>query len=128
MPNLTPYLICFSILAIGLPTWGLWSHQTGWREGREALISEQAEAAEKLRQENTQRQHVEDIKAVEAEQQGEAKTVTITKEVIRYVQTPGRAVCQFDGRRLRIKADAVANANFASGFDAPPVSDAAARE
>ena len=126
MTNLTPYLICFSILAIGLPTWGLWSHQTGWREGREALIAEQAEAAEKLRQENTQRQQVEDVKAVEAEQQGEAKTVTITRDVVKYVQVPNRVKCDFPPERVQLKARAVANANFASGFDAPPVPDAAA--
>jgi hypothetical protein len=125
MPNLTPYLICFSILAIGLPAWGLWSHHAGWREGREALMAEQAEAAEKMRRENTQRQQFEDVKAVEAEQQGEAKTITITKELIRYVQTPGRVKCDFPPERVQLKARAVANANFASGFDAPPVPDAA---
>ena len=125
MPNLTPYLICFSILAIGLPTWGLWQHQTGWREGRNALLAEQSEAAEKMRQENTQRQQVEDTKAAAVEKQGEAKTVTITREVVRYVQTPGRNVCLFDDRRLRIKADAVANASNIPGFDDSAVQDAA---
>ena len=126
MPNLTPYLICFSILAIGLPTWGLWSHHAGWREGREALIAEQAEAAEKLRQENTQRQQVEDVKAVEAEQQGGAKTITITKELIRYVQTPGRVKCDFPPERVQLRARAAANASNIPGFDgeAVPVGDA----
>lgn len=126
MPNLTPYLICFSILAIGLPTWGLWQHQTGWREGRNALLAEQSEAAEKMRQENTQRQQVEDAKAAAVEKQGEAKTVTITREVVKYVQTPGRNVCLFDDRRLRIKADAVANASNLPGFDGGALQDASA--
>lgn len=126
MPNIRLYLATVAVLALACYGWGIWQHQTGWREGRNALLAEQSEAAEKLRKENVQRQHVEDAKAAEAEQHGEAKTVTITREAVKYVQTPGRNVCLFDDRRLRIKADAVANANFASGFDAPPVPDAAA--
>jgi len=121
MMNIRLYLATVAVLALAGYGWGLWQHHTGWVDGRDALIAEQSEAAEKLRQENTQRQQVEDTKAAAVEKQGEAKTVTITKELIRYVQIPGRNVCLFDDRRLRIKADAVANANFASGFDAPPV-------
>lgn len=125
MLNIRLYLATVAVLALAGYGWGLWQHQTGWRDGREALIAEQAEAAEKLRQENTQRQQAEDAKAAEAEQQGEAKTVTITREVVRYVQTPGRNVCLFDDRRLRIKADAVANASNIPGFDDSAVQDAA---
>jgi uncharacterized protein HemX len=128
MLNIRLYLATVAVLAMAGYGWGLWQNHTGWQDGRTALLAEQSEAAEKLRQENAQRQQVEDTKAAEAEQQGEAKTVTITREVVKYVQTPGRNVCLFDDRRLRIKADAVANANFAGGFDAPPVPDAAAGE
>lgn len=113
-------------LSLGCIGWGMWQYQTGWQEGRTALLAEQSEAAEKLRKENAQRQQAEDTKAAEAEQQGEAKTVTITREVVKYVQTPGRNVCLFDDRRLRIKADAVANASFIPGFDGAAVPDAAA--
>ena len=126
MLNIRLYLATVAVLALAGYGWGLWQHQTGWREGRNALLTEQSEAAEKLRQENTQRQQVEDTKAAAVEKQGEAKTVTITREVVKYVQTPGRNVCQFDDRRLRIKADAVANASFIPGFDGEAVPDAAA--
>lgn len=126
MLNIRIYLATVAALALAGYGWGLWQHHTGWREGRNALLAEQSEAAEKLRQENTQRQQVEDTKAAEAERQGEAKTVTITREVVRYVQTPGRNVCLFDDRRLRIKADAVANASNIPGFDDTTVQDAAA--
>ena len=125
MLNIRLYLATVAALALAGYGWGLWQHQTGWRDGREALIAEQAEAAEKLRKENTQRQQVEDAKAAAVEKQGEAKTVTITKELIRYVQIPGRNVCLFDDRRLRIKADAVANASNIPGFDEAAVPDAA---
>lgn len=126
MLNIRLYLATVAVLALAGYGWGLWQHQTGRQEGRTALLAEQSEAAEKLRKENTQRQQVEDTKASEAEQQGEAKTITITREVVRYVQTPGRNVCLFDDRRLRIKADAVANASNIPGFDGEAVQDAAA--
>lgn len=126
MFNIRLYLATVAALSLAGYGWGLWQHQTGWREGRNALLAEQSEAAEKLRQENAQRQQVEDTKAAAVEKQGEAKTVTITKELIRYVQTPGRNVCLFDDRRLRIKADAVANASNIPGFDGEAVPDAAA--
>ena len=125
MLNIRIYLATVAALALAGYGWGLWQHHTGWREGRNALLAEQSEAAEKLRQENAQRQQVEDTKAAEGEQQGEAKTVTITREVVKYVQTPGRNVCLFDDRRLRIKADAVANASNIPGFDDSAVQDAA---
>ena len=125
MLNIRLYLATVAVLALAGYGWGLWQNHTGWQEGRTALLAEQSEAAEKLRKANTQRQQVEDTKAAEAERQGEAKTVTITREVVRYVQTPGRNVCQFDDRRLRIKADAVANASNIPGFDDSAMQDAA---
>ena len=125
MLNIRLYLATVAVLALACYGWGLWQHHTGWQEGRNALLAEQSEAAEKLRQENAHRQQVEDTKAAAVEKQGEAKTVTITREVVRYVQTPGRNVCLFDDRRLRIKADAVANASNIPGFDEAAVPDAA---
>lgn len=123
MLNIRLYLATVAVLSLAGYSWGLWQHQTGWRDGREALIAEQSEAAEKLRQENTHRQHVEDTKAVEAEQQGEAKTVTITKELIRYVQTPNRVKCDPPLERVQLRARAAANANFIPGFDGEAVPD-----
>ena len=125
MLNIRLYLATVAVLALAGYGWGLWQNHTGRREGRTALLAEQSEAAEKLRKENTQRQQVEDAKAAEAEQQGEAKTVTITREVVKYVQTPGRNVCRFDDRRLRIKADAAANSSNLPGFDDSAMQDAA---
>lgn len=117
MLNIRLYLATVAVLALAGYGWGLWQHQTGWREGRNALLAEQSEAAEKLRQENAQRQQVEDTKAAEAEQQGEAKTITITKELIRYVQTPNRVKCDSPPERVQLRARAAANANFIPGFD-----------
>lgn len=125
MLNIRLYIATIAALLLAGYLWGLWQYQTGWREGRNAMEAEQAADTEKLRQENAQRQQVEDVKATEAEQQGEAKTVTITKEVIRYVKTPGRTVCVFPDERVQLKARATANASFIPGFDDAPVPDAA---
>ena len=126
MLNIRLYLATVAVLALAGCGWGLWQHQTGWREGRTALLAEQSEAAEKLRQENAQRQQVEDTKAAEAEQQGEAKTITITKELIRYVQTPNRVKCDPPPERVQLRARAAANANFIPGFDGEALPDGTA--
>lgn len=117
MLNIRLYLATVAVLAMAGYGWGLWQNHTGWQEGRTALLAEQSEAAEKLRKANTQRQQVEDTKAAEAERQGEAKTITITKELIRYVQTPGRVKCDSPPERVQLRARAAANANFIPGFD-----------
>lgn len=123
MLNIRLYLVTVAALTLAGYGWGLWQHQTGWRDGRDALIAAQAEAAEKLRQENTHRQQVEDTKAAEAEQQGEAKTITITKELIRYVQTPNRVKCDPPLERVQLRARAAANASNIPGFDGEAVPD-----
>ena len=123
MLNIRLYLATVAVLALAGYGWGLWQNHTGWREGRTALLAEQSEAAEKLRQENAKRQQVEDTKAAEAEQQGEAKTITITKELIRYVQTPNRVKCDSPPERVQLRARAAANANFIPGFDGEAVPD-----
>lgn len=123
MLNIRIYLATVAVLSLAGYGWGLWQHQTGWREGRNALLAEQSEAAEKLRQENTHRQQVEDTKAAAAEEQGEAKTITITKELIRYVQTPNRVKCDPPPERVQLRARAAANANFIPGFDGEAVPD-----
>lgn len=123
MLNIRIYLATVAVLALAGYGWGLWQHQTGWREGRNALLTEQSEAAEKLRQENAQRQQVEDARAAAAEEQGEAKTITITKELIRYVQTPNRVKCDPPPERVQLRARAAANANSIPGFDGEAVPD-----
>ena len=126
MLNIRLYLATAVALALAGYGWGLWQHQTGWRDGRNALLAEQSEAAEKLRKENTHRQLVEDAKAAEAEQQGEAKTVTITRDVVRYVKVPDRVKCDFPPERVQLRARAAANANYIPGFDGETLPDAAA--
>lgn len=125
MLNWRLYLITASALSLAGYGWGLYQHNAGWREGREVLLAEQMRQTEKQRVEAEQRQQEVETKAVEAEQQGEAKTVTITKELVRYVKIPGRTVCVFPPERVQLKARAAANSSAIPGFDDPAVQDAA---
>ena len=112
-----------TLLAVGVISfltafaYGLLQHHIGWKEGRAALVAEQnAKAAAQLAKQTT-RQQANDSKAAAADDEGKAKTITITQEVIRYVKTPGRNVCTFDDARVLLKSRAVANANNLAGYD-----------
>ena len=111
------YLLVASSALLVAYGYGAWQHHVGWRDGREALLQQQQDAAQAKMAKQMHQQQKDDTKAAGAEESGKAKTVTITREVTRYVKTPGRNVCVFDSDRLRIKADAVATANAIPGFD-----------
>lgn len=51
----------------------------------------------------------------------ETKYKTITRDVIRYVQTPDRTVCSHDAEFMRIKSEAVNAANSITAVDAGAV-------
>lgn len=115
------YLLVASSALLVAYGYGAWQHHVGWREGRDALVSQQADEARTELARKMQQQQKDDAKAAAADADGKAKTVTITNEVIRYVKVPGRTVCTFDADRVRIKADAVANANTIAGYDGAAV-------
>lgn len=95
------------------------AYSTGWDKGRANLVAQQAAKAEKVQRQ----QEKNDEKAHAADEAGKVKTVTITKEVIKYVQNPDRTRCIFDDNRVRIKRDAADNANQIPGYDGDPVQD-----
>lgn len=111
------YLLVASSALLVAYGYGAWQHHVGWRDGRAALEAQQADEARAELAKKMQQQQKDDTKAAAADADGKAKTVTITNEVIRYVKTPGRTVCSFPAERVRIKADAVANANAIAGYD-----------
>lgn len=97
--------------------YGVVQYNIGWKMGvvdLEAKITKEAQA--KLAKQ-IQRQQSNDQKAADADQQGTAKTVTITRDVIKYVKTPNRTVCEFDPVRVSIKSASVDNAAHIPGFD-----------
>ena len=105
---------CFIILAY---THGIYQYRSGWHEGRANLVSQQQQKAQAELAKKTQRQQQNDTRAAVAEQQGAARTVAITQEVVKYVRTPGRDVCTFDEARVKLKQSAVDNANHIPGYD-----------
>lgn len=100
------------------------SYRHGWNEGRAKLVAQQEEKARVTLAKRVTAQQVNDMKAAEAEQAGAAKTVVITREVVKYVQNPDRVRCTFDDDRVQIKQRAIDNANAIPGYDdeAVPVS------
>ena len=112
--------IIAAVVAVSvLAAWGYgkWNYHVGWSEGRANLVQQQEEKARARIAKQTTRQQANDAKAAAAEEAGKAETVTITQQVIKYVQTPGRNTCVFDDTRVQLKSRAVANANAIPGYD-----------
>lgn len=115
--NLTYRLYIAAALVVTLAFVGWHIYSSGWDNGRAALVAEQQARAQAQLAKQTTRQQANDSKAAAADDEGKAKTVTITQEVIRYVKTPGRNVCTFDDARVVLKSRAVDNANNIPQFD-----------
>lgn len=92
-------------------------YRSAWDEGRQALVREQNAKAQARLEKQITRQQQNDARAAAAEQEGAVKTQTITREVVKYIRTPGRTVCKFDAERVELKAAAVENANSIKGYD-----------
>lgn len=118
------YIAAALVVALAFVGWRLYSN--GWDNGRAALVAEQQAKAQAQLAKQTTRQQANDSKAAAADDEGKAKTVTITQEVIRYVKTPGRNICVFDDTRVQLKSRAVGNANSIPGYDDSTVQTPAA--
>lgn len=118
------YIAAALVVALAFVGWRLYS--SGWNNGRAALVAEQQAKAQAQLAKQTTRQQANDSKAAAADDEGKAKTVTITQEVIRYAKTPGRNVCVFDDARVQLKSRAIDNANTIPGYDDAAVQTSAA--
>ena len=105
---------CFIILAY---THGIYQYRSGWHEGRANLVSQQQQKAQAELAKKTQRQQQDESKAAAADSKGKTKSEVITREVVKYIKTPGRSVCTFDTERVQLKSRAVTNANSIPGYD-----------
>lgn len=105
---------CFIILAYAH---GIHQYRSGWNEGRANLVSQQQQKAQAELAKKTQRQQQDESKAAAADNEGKTKSEVITREVVKYIKTPGRSVCTFDDARVLLKSSAVANANSIPGYD-----------
>lgn len=115
--NLHSTLIISFFLVVVAGGFGVYKYNEGWNNGRQNLIKQQQDKAQAKLAKRVQRQQSNDQKAADADQQGTAKTVTITRDVIKYVKTPNRTVCKFDPVRVSIKSASVDNANTIKGYD-----------
>lgn len=96
---------------------GIYQYRSGWNEGRANLVSQQQQKAQAELAKKTQRQQQDESKAAAADNEGKTKSEVITREVVKYIKTPGRSVCTFDPERVQLKSHAVANANSITGYD-----------
>ena len=105
---------CFILLTYG---YGIYQYRSGWNEGRANLVSQQQQKAQAELAKKTQRQQQDESKAAAADNEGKTESEVITREVVKYIKTPGRSVCTFDPERVQLKSRAVANANSIPGYD-----------
>lgn len=105
---------CFISLTYG---YGIYQYRSGWDEGRANLVSQQQQEAQAELAKKTQRQQQDESKAAAADNEGKTKSEVLTREVVKYIKTPGRSVCTFDDARVLLKSHAVANANSIPGYD-----------
>lgn len=118
------YLAVACLLVLFASNW--MSYLKGWSEGRDALVAEQQAKAQAQLAKQTTRQQANDSKAAAADESGKATAEVITRDVIKYIKTPGRNVCVFDDTRVQLKSRAVDNANTIPGYDDATVQTSAA--
>ncbi|WP_177337960.1 hypothetical protein [Klebsiella quasipneumoniae] len=91
----------------------IFSWRAGWSSHADhinALAAEKKEKAEKTIQPVEQ-------KAAAAAEEGKVIYKTITRDVVKYVQSPNRTVCKFDDDAVQLRQRAIDAANAIPGFD-----------
>lgn len=109
------YIVVALVVALAFVGWRIYS--SGWNNGRAALVAEQQAKAQAKLAKQTTRQQANDSKAAAADESGKATAEVITRDVIKYIKTPGRNVCTFDDARVLLKSRAATNANALPGYD-----------
>ena len=109
------YIAAALVVALAFVGWRLYSR--GWDNGRAALVVEQQAKAQAQLAKQTTRQQANDSKAAAADESGKATAEVITRDVIKYIKTPGRSEPQFSDERVRIKSTAADNAACIPEFD-----------
>jgi len=72
---------------------------------------------------STRWRRIQPVEKKAAAASAEAKVIyrTITRDVVKYVQSPDRTVCQFDNNAVQLRQRAIDAANSIRGFDAGTV-------
>ncbi|UTJ46129.1 hypothetical protein NLZ15_14860 [Atlantibacter subterranea] len=104
-------------LVVAISATALISWRSGWNAHADhinALVADKKDKAE------IAIQPVEK-KAATATAEGKVIYKTITRDVVKYVQSPDRTRCDFDDESVRLRQRAINAANSISGFDAGTV-------
>lgn len=115
--NLTYRLYIAAALVVALAFVGWCLYNSGWNNGRAALVAEQQAKAQAQLAKQTTRQQANDSKAAAADESRKANTEVITRDVIKYIKTRDHSDCEFPAERVRIKSTAADNAACLAGFD-----------
>ena len=113
MSRLTAIISAVVILLLSC----IFSWRSGWNSHADhvnALAAKKKEKAEKTIQPVEQ-------KAAAATEEGKVIYRTITRDVVKYVQSPNRTVCRFDDDAVQLRQRAIDAANSIPGFDEPAV-------
>lgn len=109
------YIAVAAVLTLAL------SHIVTWRMGWSAHADYiNAQASKKKEKAEKAIQPVEQ-KAAAAIENGKVIYRTITRDVVKYVQSPNRTVCKFDDDAVQLRQRAIDAANAIPGFDEPTV-------
>lgn len=113
MSRLTAVIIAITIL--------LASKVISWRSGWSSHADHiNAQASKKREKAESTIKPVEE-KAATANEAGKVIYKTITRDVVKYVQSPNRIVCRFDDDAVQLRQRAIDAANSIPGFDEPAV-------
>lgn len=111
------YLYIAVVLAFAGWGYSEYKYHQGWTDGRQDLVQQQQAKAQAQLAKQTTRQQANDSKAAAADESGKATAEVITRDVIKYIKTPGRSEPQFSDERVRIKSTAADNAACIPEFD-----------
>lgn len=110
MSRLTAVIIAIAILLMSCAI----SWRMGWSSHADHI---NAQAAKKREKAENAIKPVEEKKAATANEAGKVIYKTITRDVVKYVQSPNRTVCRFDDAAVQLRQRAIDAANSIPGFD-----------
>lgn len=104
-------------LVVAVSVTGALAWRSGWSAHADHINAQSAK-----KKENAEKaiEPVE-VKAAAVTVEGKVIYRTITRDVVKYVQSPDRTVCQFDDAAVQLRQRAIDAANSISGFDAGAV-------
>lgn len=92
-----------------------------WRSGWSAHADHINALADQKRKKAEKAIQPTEEKAAQSKEEGKIVYRTITRDVVKYVQSPDRTLCKFDDDSIQLRQRAIDAANSIPGFDAAPM-------